>query len=246
MGMKRVLEKEEFEAIQKPLQTLYKEADGKFVLELDDYVEPQELLDAKKRETKYASDAKEKLRIKEHELKMKQKELEDYKASLEEAKSSTDSKVSEVDNKWKKDFEVYKSEQTAKEQKALEKVKASTKQALVSQCLSLFKDTELASDYLENRIQFEVVDGEVVPVFLDGNKNKIEGSIEDFKKNLVANPKLQGNIKAVQSSGGSASSTKSSGSTTVDFGKMTGQQHLELAKSNPELYQNLFKKHNLE
>lgn len=241
--MKRVLEKTEFDGIQEPLKTLYKESEGKYVLELEDYQEPQELLDAKRRETAEAK----RLKAENEALINKQKNADKIaEQAKEKAIKEEQERAKDVFTKLHERIEKMDNESKAKEELYKKKSEKSAIQKGVADLKDLFldKEREIIAPYLERNLSIEYVDGDPVYAYTDDLGNKTT-KFSEIKKILFADEKLKDRIKGVESGGGGASGTiprPRAVPIITDIKKASEQDLLDLANSDPEAFLALTKK----
>lgn len=241
--MKRVLEKTEFDGIQEPLKTLYKENDGKYVLELEDYQEPQELLDAKRRETAEAK----RLKAENEALINKQKNADKLaEQAKEKAIKEEQDRAKDVFTKLHERIEKMDNDAKAKEENYKKKAEKATLKNGVAELKTLFLDSEqdIIEPFLEKNLSIEYVDGDPVYAYIDDLGNKVT-KLSEIKKILFANEKLKNRIKGVESSGGGASGTiprPRAVPIITDLNKANEQDMLDLAASDPEAFKALVKK----
>lgn len=80
----------------------------------------------------------------------------------------------------------------------------------------LFTTPSLVSDYLKSRVRGEVVDGETIVRVVDPSGKMTANSVEDLKKEILANEEFKGILVGSKGSGGGATATEVGGGATTN------------------------------
>lgn len=218
MALKRIITPEEHKKLSAHLQSEYKEADGAFVLDLTDYEDTTALKNAKDHEKK----AREKAQL----------ELKEAKAALialtEERDGMLSGTIPKADaEKLRKSYD----EKIAKIEKDLgDKVTnahASLQTMLVDNVATTMA-TEIATapkvllPHIKSRLKAEEVDGKFVTRVLDAEGKPSALTVDDLKKEMLANKDFSGVLIGSKGSGaGGARETGGAGGTPkkIDFSK---------------------------
>ena len=229
MALKSKLTKAEFDALSDVLKAEYKANGDNYVLDTD---EAAELLSARNREKQRADDAeKERDRLKSEATAAAQA-IQDAKD--EAARKAGD--VTAIETSWQGKLNDSKKEMQA----TIDTLQATVDKLLkdnVAQALAADISTapELLVDHIAKRLRPETTNGVALTRVLDANGQPSAMSLEELKKEFVANPKFAAILKGSGASGGGANGGGSGGSapTGKKFNTLTESERVALHKANP-------------
>lgn len=238
MSIKLTLTTEEHAALSDELKALYTADGDNFKLGVDGLEDTGALKRAKDREAQNAKEAKERAEVAEAKL----AEIEAREADLDKDSKRKKGDIDALEKSWKETAD-------KREKAALDKVEAMKGQMQkllvgnVAQSIAseLFTVPEAMVDFVSKRLSAEF-DGDTPSTrVLDANGHPSAATLEDFRKELLDNPKLQGILVASKSSGGGAGNGGGSGSggSTKKLADMSDAERIELHKTNPTVFNQL-------
>lgn len=238
MALKLTITKDEHTALDAALQALYNADGDNFKLTVDGLEDTGALKRAKDREALNAKEAKERADALQAQL----DEIAAREADLDKDSKRKKGDIDALEKSWKETAD-------KREKAALDKVEAMKAQMQnllvgnVAQSLAseLFTVPEAMVDFVQKRLRAEF-DGDVPTTrVLDANGQPSALSIDDFKKELLDNPKLKGILVASNASGGGAGNGGGSGAggSTKKLADMSDAERVDLYKTNPTVFNQL-------
>lgn len=224
---------EEFAAIDEAFKPLF-EADGdNFKLKVDGLEDTGALKRAKDREAQAAKEAKEERDRLAAELQAIKDRLAD--TDMTDKRKKGDIEALEKSWKDKRDADV-KAEQERAERLMRQMETLLVGNVAQSLASELFTVPEAMQDFVAKRLKAEFDGDTPVTRILDASGHPSAATIDDFKKELLDNPKLQGILVASKSSGGGAGNGGGSGggASTKKLADLSEPERIELYRTNPE------------
>lgn len=238
MSLKLTITADDHAALDDAVKALY-EADGDgFKLAVDGLEDTGALRRAKEREAQVAREEKKRA----DELQAELDAIKEKEADADKDSKRKKGDIEALEKSWKETAD-------KREKAALDKVeamKAQMQTLLVGNVASsiaseLFTVPEAMVDFVSKRLKAEF-DGDVPTTrILDAQGHPSAATIEDFKKELLANEKLKGILVASKSSGGGAGNGGGSGSggSTKKLADMDDNERVELYRTNPDRFNQL-------
>jgi DNA repair exonuclease SbcCD ATPase subunit len=221
--------KEAFEKLTEFEKSFFdEEEDGIYKLRVEGFIDNEELINAKHRETNKAKKLALELEEKEQQIKLLKKQIKKEEEKVDGNQSIYQSQIDEL-KKTLKD----------KEDKAKAKIEKATTERIASEISSLFISKKAGEAYARSRIAFEHQDDDIKVMFLDESGKPTSMTIEDFKKNIIDDNDLKPILKGIKSSGSNANGTTNSAVPTKAFKDMTLAERVALHKADPVAYQTL-------
>lgn len=236
-----IIDKLTYDKLQDTEKKLYREKDGNYEIRLKGGFED---INRQKSKTQAANEhlknTQKKIADLERELAEQKKKIEDgdmTKAELDTSKQNETALTLRI-KKIEEDSAAEKQASLKRAQILQDKALKAEKDNIVNALQDLIMDDErhFTRDYFDRRT-IVVADGESTKVvFLDDNyKELVDTDLEGYKKNILANKKLQAKIKTVQASGGGASpSFLQGGANPTKWKDLTTPQKAELYAKDPE------------
>ena len=231
--LKRKLTSAAYAALDAALQALYKKAEGSdsYLLDAEDD-DGAELKTAKDREKKRADKAE-----------ADAKALADKVQALEDEKDELANKGKDgLDAAGVAKLKAQHATALAAEKKLRDDMTNSINDALTTEAATriaadISTVPELLAPIIKARLRVELEEGKPVVRVLDADGNVTANKIEDFQKEVVANPKFAPIIQASKASGGGASgSGKGGGAAGKKLSEMTALEEATYANSHPVEY----------
>lgn len=238
MSLKLNITNDEHATLDDAVKALY-EADGdNFKLAVDGLEDTGALKRAKDRVALEAKEAKERADRLEAEL----QEIRDREADADKEGLRKKGDLASLEKSWKDTAD----KRVAAEAAKVESLKKQMENLLVgnvaqSIASELFTVPEAMTDFVQKRLRAEF-DGDVPTTrVLDSNGQPSAATIDDLRKELLANPKLSGILVASKASGGGAGNGGGSGAggSTKKLADMTDAERVDLYKTNPALFNQL-------
>lgn len=238
MALKLNITNDEYATLDDAVKGLY-EADGdNFKLAVDGLEDTGALKRAKDREAQLAKEEKKRA----DELQAQLDEIAAREADADKDQKRKKGDIEALEKSWKETAD-------KRERAALDKLDNLKKQmenllvGNVAQSIAseLFTVPEAMTDFVQKRLRAEF-DGDVPTTrVLDSNGQPSAATIDDLRKELLANPKLSGILVASKASGGGAGNGGGSGAggPTKKLADMTDAERVELYKTNPALFNQL-------
>lgn len=238
MSLKLNITAEEHAALDDAVKSLY-EADGdNFKLAVEGIEDTGALRRAKEREAQLAREEKKRA----DELQARIDEIEAREADADKDSKRKKGDIEALEKSWKETAD-------KREKAALDKVEAMKGQMQkllvgnVAQSIAseLFTVPEAMVDFVSKRLKAEFDGDTPTTRILDNEGHPSAATIEDFKKELLANEKLKGILVASKSSGGGAGNGGGSGSggSTKKLADMDDNERVELYRTNPDRFNQL-------
>lgn len=239
MALKLTITSEEHAALDEHVKPLYTVDGDNFKLAVDGLEDTGALKRAKDREALAAKEAKERAEA-------LQIELDDLKAKEADEDKNKHRKTKDLDaleRSWKEEADKrvkVESDKREKREKQLEALLVDSRAEAIA--AELFTVLEIGRDYVRKFLRAELDGDEPITRVLDAAGQPTAKSLDDFKKELLANDSLKGILVASKASGGGAGNGGGSGggASTKKPEEMTGAERSELFRTNPAEFHRLF------
>jgi hypothetical protein len=221
MALKKLVTSDEHKKLAKELQGLYVEKDGTFVLDLEtgDDDDAGALKRAKDHEKRLRKEAEENARKLQEQLDAITKEKEEAATSNAKKKGDVDS----IEKSWQE--KLAKREKELNDQLAIANGEL-TKMLVDNVAQQIASEISTAPSvimpHIKSRLRAEFKDGKAATRIVDAEGNPTALTLDDLKKDFVANKDFAPIIAASKASGGGAGGAGSGGGATggkVDFSK---------------------------
>lgn len=218
----------EFEALNDVLKAEYKKVGDDYFLDSDD---AGELRRAKDRETEEAK--KQKQRADDLEAKALEDARKANEAAAELAKKNGD--ITALEASWKKKHD----DDIAEMQKQLDASNGIIKRVFVDNIADniaheISTSPLLINPHIKSRLRVELVDGEPVTRVLDANNKPTALTLDDLKKEFVANENFAAIIVGSKASGGGAGQNRGGGGAHKKISEMNEQERVAFFNVNPD------------
>lgn len=232
MALKRILTKEEHAKLSDAFKAEYKAEGESFVLDLTDYEDPATLKRAKDHEKQARKDAE-----------LKTKELADQLAALtDERDGLLKGSIPKADAE--KLETSYKTKMAKLEKELGEQVSAmrGNLQTMLVDNVAQSLASELSTapavmlPHIKRRLAAEFSEGKGSTRVLDADGKPSAYTLDDLKKEFIANPDFAPIIAASKGSGGGAGGTKGGGAARKSLKEMTATEEAQFANANPKEY----------
>lgn len=230
---------EELAALDDNLKSFYIADGDKFKLGVEGLEDTGALKRAKDREAQAAKEAKERAEALQAEL----DEIKEREADADKDSKRKKGDIEALEKSWKETAD-------RREKVALDKLEALKGQVEtllvgnVAQSIAseLFTVPEAMIDFVSKRLKAEFDGDTPITRVLDANGQPSAATIEDFRKELLDNPKLKGILVASNASGGGAGNGGGSGggAGTKKPDEYSEQERVDLYRSNPAEFKRLF------
>lgn len=225
MGLKYKLDKEAYDALSDELKGAYEEVGdkGEYRLKVEGYDDPAELRRARDREKQAAQAAKE--RIAELEAKLAQIEGDDNRKRGD---------IDALEKSWREQKEkavAEKEEELKKRDRIIQRVfRTNVADAMAKEISTV---PVAMARLIQDRLVVEIENGEPVTRVLDKSGKPSALTVDDLKKELVADPDLLGMIKGSKASGSGATANPGGGATKK-LHEMSDSERREWFQRDPE------------
>lgn len=226
----KVVTQEEFDKFTGFEKRFYKKDGDKYKFKYESEDDIKNLKSAKDKETLENKNLREALEKSSAELERIKKMSSTTASDLEKAEA----------DKLMVKKQIEELQRTIKEKE--EKNRAKLQKALIdktaAEVAAIFKSQKAGAAFAKERISTEFDENdEPNVVFLDERGKKTTMNIEDFKKNIIADPDFKDILKGVDSSGGGANRTKDSSMVSADeFANMTLTEKTAFYRRDPQGY----------
>ena len=225
----------DFDALPDAIKAEYKKEGDIWLLDSDDATE---LRTAKDREAKRARDA-------EAERDRLKKEAEDAARVIQDAKDEAARKagdVAAIEKSWSDKYEAEKTEGKKREaalQAQIDTLLVTNVANQIAGDISTVPD--LLSGPIAKRLKAEITDGVAITRVLDADGKPSAMSIDELKKEFVANPKYAAIIQGSNASGGGANGGGTGGGapTGKKFSQLSEAERVALHRENPTKFAEL-------
>lgn len=234
---------DEYKTLPKSVQALFKKnSDGGYSpVTSEDGGDTDKLKNALQRERDDNTQLKKDIA----DIKKEQKRLQDEAEAREADNSKKKGDVDALEKSWQAKMDKLAADAKAKEDRLLGQLRKATVEAEATRMASeLSEHPELLLPHIQGRLDMEINEetGEVKVRVLGADGKPTADTVEDFRKNVVADNKLAPLIKASEASGGGAGGSKGrSGSAEKPLSEMTATEEAAFANANPERYAELTK-----
>jgi hypothetical protein len=231
--LKLNISNEDYAALDEATKAFYDTDGDNFKLKVDGIEDTGPLRRAYDRQLTAAKEAKERADL-------LAKELAEIRSKLEEGDMTDKRKKGDIEaleKSWKEKADsAVKAEQDKNER--LKKQMETLLVGNVAQSLAseLFTVPEAMIDFVQKRLKAEFDGDTPATRVLDASGQPSAATIDDFKKELLANPKLAGILVASKASGGDAGNGGGSGGNapTKKFAELNEAERVALWNTNPE------------
>lgn len=211
--MKRKITKEDFEKLSDALKANYSEKGGSYFLNIED--DDEAITELKK--------ARENEKESHRESKLKMKDLETKIEELTNGKHKIDGNIEALENSWKEKFNTRETELTLQISKLNTIVIQSAKDSITSSLANEISNSpKLMKRILDERVSVEITETGPVHRILDAQGKPSAMTLEDLKKETIANKEYSPIIIASRASGAAGSGFKvpnGSGAAPANDGK---------------------------
>ncbi len=229
MALKRILES--LDGVPADVAKEYKEVDGKFVLDIDgDSLDP--LINAKNHEKAERQKAEAKAR-----------ELEEKLLDLHRGAVSRGD-LEAIENSYKEKIASGETQAKEREKKLTNRLEKATRRSHAMEIARSLSDSPaLMLPYVEKRLGLEFTEDDEAIIRVKGADGKPSAlTIEDLKKELVANPDLRAIIRGSAGTGGqngSQGAGSGSGAAGKKLKDLSEAERVALYRSNPDEFKRL-------
>ena len=233
--MKLTITKDEFEAIDSTLQSEYKEEGEGYTLTVEGLEDTGALKRAKEHEVSRRKQAEESLKEIKDRLTAKEDELIEIRKGVipkDDMDALEKSWKEKLDNQ-QNDFQQKIQQSESALQSLLVDNVASSMAAEISTVPSLLVPL------IKQRLATETADGKTNTRVLDAEGKPTALTVEDLKKEFIANEQLFSIMKGSNASGSGAQGSGNGGGAAKKFSDMSEKDRVDLFKSSPEDYQKI-------
>lgn len=236
MALKSKLSKSEFDELPDVLKEHYKESNGSYLLDSDEATElrrAKERADEEKRQEKERADR----------LQRERDEQENERRRLEEETARKKGDVTAIENSWKTKVE----EAERKGEEAANGLREQLRNILVGEKATLLAAEistapSLILPHIKARLVAELDGDAAITRVLDKEGKPSSLSMEDLKKEFIANPEYAAIIKGSNANGGGAGGGGAGGGAgSKKFTEMSEPERVALYKQSPEEYRRIAK-----
>lgn len=229
---------DEYTALSDDAKTNYIQDGDNYKLQIDGLEDTGALKRAKDREAQAAKEAREEAA----RLKTELDAIKEREADADKDSKRKKGDIEALERSWKETAD----RRVADIQTKLEAAQGQMQTLLVgnvaqSIASELFTTPEIAIDFVSKRLKAEFDGDTPITRVLDSSGHPSALTIDEFKKELLANPKLAGILVASKASGGGAGGGSGSGggASTKKLADMNHAERLELYKTNPTVFNQL-------
>lgn len=199
--LKMKIDKEAYDELSDETKAFYNETDGGYQLKVEGYDDPAELRRARDREKQAAA-----------EYRQKAQELEERLKKLEGDDHRKRGDIDALEKSWREQLEKAVGAKDSELKKRDEIIQRVFRTNVAKEMAREISTVPVAmARLIQDRLVVEIEDGEPVTRVLDNSGKLSALSLDDLKKELVADPDLSGMIKGSKASGSGATANESGG-----------------------------------
>lgn len=225
MALKRKITKDEFDALSEELQKEYKENNGEYILDVEGAIDENEVASLRRAKEREAQQAKE--------LREQKEELENRLAEIDNNDARKRGDIETLEKSWKEKYDKDTQELQQRLEQRDSHIKTVMRDNVASELArSISKSPRLMERYLRDRITVDFDGENPVTRILDEEGKPTALTVDDLKKEVVANPDFADIIVAGRGSGSADADTTDPSRArvppqdkkSVDYMSMSGKE----------------------